>query len=96
MTLPRTSLPSKTITLPSGSKLKLRGLSRGEALRMASLGEDASAIETLLIEYAAEVSEDEAKQWHNEAPSGDVQAVVEAVINLSGLDGELGKGQSGA
>lgn len=95
MGLPKVTPPTRTIELSSAS-ITLRGLSRGEAVRMANHGEDVAALEADLISCATDVPMAEAREWHNTAPSADVQKIVEAVISLSGLDGELGKARSAA
>lgn len=91
MPLPRTQFNKKTVQL-SGGEVEVRGLSRSEALSMADYGEDVAGLEKALIAASTDESRDEVEAWYDKASSDDVQAIVDAVLALSGLDGALGKG----
>lgn len=95
MGLPTIQAPTETVTLSDGSKVELRGLSRGEAVRMSKHRQDIAALELALITASTGEPEDEVRSWYDAAPSGDVQVIVEAVMRLSGMDADAGKASSG-
>lgn len=95
MGLPAIALNSGEVELPGGHKVKIRGLSRAEVLRMAGHGDDTAALEVEVIATATGESEDAVREWFAASPSYAVQAVVDGVLELSGLSGDLGKGSSG-
>lgn len=93
MALPRTEHIKETVSL-SGGEVEVRGLSRSEALTVAELGDDIQAVEKAVIQYATGTPAKDVDQWYSEAGNDDVEAVVNAVLRLSGMDPESGKGSS--
>jgi hypothetical protein len=89
--LPIRQLPQGEFKFDDGTILPIRGLSRAEALQLRGLGDDVAAIEILCIRAAANVTEEEATRWHQVAPNADVEALVNEIARLSGLDGATGK-----
>lgn len=94
MGLPAIALNSGEVELPGGHKIKIRGLSRSEVLKMASYGDDISALEVEVIATATGEQEDAVREWCAASPSSAVQAVVDGIFELSGMSGDLGKGSS--
>jgi hypothetical protein len=99
MALPKATPPTEIVKLPSGGKVTIRGLTRGEALRLSKLADKAKTgpgdLEVAVIAAGTDTDPDEARKWYADAPSADVQVLVDAVTRLSGMDGERGKGPRG-
>ena len=89
--LPVRQLPRAEFTFDDGVTLPIRGLSRAEAIRLRSLGDDVTAVEVLCIQVATGVTEEEARLWHNTAPNGEIERLVSAIAELSGLGDTSGK-----
>jgi hypothetical protein len=64
--------------------IPIRSLSRDEALRVVNF-EDIASAEVLVISAGTDVSEDEAIAWRKATDSGAVSALMDAVMELSGL-----------
>lgn len=96
MPLPAVKARVEDVELPDGQKVKVRGLTRTEALAVGTIGEagEIKAVEVALVAYATDTDADEAKGWYETADSASVQTIVTAATRLSGLDGELGKASS--
>lgn len=93
MSLPVIQLPHDEYTFKSGDKIKYRGLSRAETLQIEALsGDDRPLkIEIACIQFATNVTEEEATQWHKSTPQEEVQGLVDAILSISGLNPEVGK-----
>jgi hypothetical protein len=89
-------LPEDTVTLPSGQgDVRVRGLSRNEAVALQKLGEDAEALEVRACSLGMldpAMSEDDVKAWRGVAVAADVQAVAQRISELSNMDEAAGKG----
>jgi hypothetical protein len=76
-----------TVTLPvAGGEVVVRGLSRGEA-RIAGALDDQAEVENTALRFGLiepALNLDDVETWCEQAASGDVQAVVDAIQDLSG------------
>ena len=80
-------LPEQEVLVDGGS-LRIRGLSRAEAARLARFKADPDAGEVWLLTVAIvdpQLSEDEVRTWMQSAPNDEVTAVLDAVFEISGL-----------
>lgn len=83
-----------TATLPDGSTVAIRALTRDEVLAMQEsdrslAGRDNFIISTGMTE--PKLSEDDVAAWAAEADAGDLTAVSDAIAELSGLKQGAGK-----
>jgi hypothetical protein len=89
-------LPEDTVTLPSGQgEVRVRGLSRNEAVALQKLGEDATALEVRACSLGMldpTLTEEEVAAWREVAVAADVSAVAQRISELSNLDDQGGKG----
>lgn len=85
MPLPTINLPRETVTLSDGSAVEVRGLTRGEAYDMRDHAEDPRELEIRMLAYGTDVGLDEARAWHNTAPTAVIDPLVTAISRLSGL-----------
>lgn len=82
-----------TATLPDGSTVAIRALTRDEVVRGQEKPEHERDIYYVwrgLVE--PRLSYEEVKAWAESAPAGDLVAVAEAIAELSGLMQGAGKG----
>lgn len=89
-TLLARTLPEEDVKLADGT-VRVRGLSRAEAVKVANLQKDIDAAEVFILACALiepEMSEAEVRAWREVAPSGEIDAVADAVLGLSGLTQE--------
>lgn len=89
--LPIRQLPREDFFFADGVTLSIRGLSRAEAIQTRSFGDDVIQIEVFCIASAAGTTEDEARAWHATTSQAEVEALVNAIIKLSGLNPDSGK-----
>lgn len=96
MALPNIKPKADSIALSDGSSLSVRGLTRGEALAIRELGQegDIKAMECAILSYGTDTPEAEVGPWYEGAPSDDVQNIIKAITDLSGITGDMGKGSS--
>lgn len=91
MGLPIIQLPSEDFVFSNGETIRIRGLSRAEAIQVASLIGDIAELERKAISCATQVSEAEVTTWHSSTPQADVENLVNAISRISGLDISVGK-----
>lgn len=82
MSLPPTELPRETVALAGGQEVEIRGLTRGEVMRMQGLGEK---VEVHLLALGTDTPLEDARAWYEQAPSRDVETIAHAVMRLSGM-----------
>lgn len=94
------------MTLPTPKRIsrKVHGvtcypLTRGQALILQAeakkdppLEED---VERLVIRLGTGATEEEVADYYASAPTVEVEAVVEAILEMAGMSGDAGKGSSG-
>lgn len=84
----KAALPEETILLAGLGEVRVRGLSRSEALSLGAHKDDPRALEQLIVRLGLvepALSEDEVTAWFASAPAGLVDPIVKAVERLSGL-----------
>lgn len=97
--LPKSRVGTKTLTI-GGEPVEVRGLLRSEVgVMLAPLHEEGAdeaaareRCDVLAVAMGLGVTEDEAAGWMAEAPAGHVIKVIEAVMELSGMTEDTGKG----
>jgi hypothetical protein len=81
------TLPQQDVDLADGT-VRVRALSRTEAVHVATFGNDVNAAEVFIITCALiepQLTEDEVRGWRDVAPTGEIDAVANTVLELSGL-----------
>lgn len=76
------------VELPGGGSVVVRGLTRKEALAMKADEADPAGVERKMIALALvepALTEDEVGQWQEVAGAGDLEPVVDAILELSGM-----------
>jgi uncharacterized linocin/CFP29 family protein len=94
-TLLKGFLPERDVELPSGTgTVRVRGLSRQEAVAVSSCDDEQTmermAIVVGLIDPV--LSLQEVTEWSQVAVAADVQAVAQAISQLSNMEAGAGKG----
>lgn len=83
------------VDLPSlGGSVKVRGLTRAEALRVQGKQMDSLEAERRLLHLAMVdplMSEEEVRQWQHVAPAGELQPISDAILRLSGMTADAVK-----
>lgn len=86
---------TREIPLPSGDGfVVVRGLTRKEALRVQGDEMDEETAERMLLAVALldpVLTEDEIGEWQDGAPAGELVPVVDAILEMSGLNAEVQK-----
>jgi len=80
-------LPQEAIQIPGVGMVLVRGLSRHEAIVMQSV-KGVSAQERIMLRFGMvdpEISEEEAGQWQNASPAGEIEPVTMLITKLSGM-----------
>lgn len=80
-------LAEEDLEIPGIGTVRVRGLSRAEAMKMQNCG-SVEAQERLMISLGVvepKLTEAEAGRWQKAAPAGELQPVSEAIGRLSGL-----------
>ena len=80
-------VPEGTVDLEIGT-VRVRGLSRGEVfMTQQAKGVEASERKIVAIGMVdPEMTEDEVRQWQRSSPAGEMEAVVDKISELSGLN----------
>ncbi len=80
---------TEDVPLPAlGGSVRVRGLTRREALRVQGKQMDAAASERLLLSLAMvepRLTEDEVGQWQRQAPAGELEPLSAAILRMSGM-----------
>jgi hypothetical protein len=88
-------LPEADVEVPGIGTVRVRGLSRAEALEVSKIvGSGAAMIERKALAMAMldpKMTEGEIRQWQDAASSGELNAVFEKVNELSGTTEEAAK-----
>lgn len=74
--------------------VRVRPLTRGEALEVADKPLDAAEMERKIVAWGLVepvLSEDDVKAWQDSSPAGEIQAVVDAIVRLSGMEKHAAK-----
>lgn len=73
--------------------VRVRALTRGEAMSFRGVHDDPLELEVRMLAVALVdpvLTEDEVRRWQDGSPAGELQAVVDVVIELSGMRKEVG------
>lgn len=84
MSLPVVALPTDVVAV-AGAEVKVRGLSRAEALKIQTFTGDLDGAENHILACGTGVTEDEAAEWRANTPPDVAGAIVDRIIELSGL-----------
>lgn len=82
-------LPEETLSLPGVGDVRVRGLTRQEAVNLSHAKGNVPALECLIIKLGLVepvLTSDEIKTWYESSPSGLTDLIVNAVTRLSSLD----------
>lgn len=93
MGLPKFQLPTKEVLLSDGSAVEVRGLTRYEASKLYEL-KDAGKfqeIDPYLLACGTGVDIKETEAWIKETPFSEVETLISAIIDLSGISPDAEK-----
>lgn len=79
----------EAVEIPGVGEVRVRALTRGEALQVKGKEQDIAAIEQWVLSRAMvepEMSEADVKAWQDASPAGELQVVFDAVLRLSGME----------
>lgn len=82
------------VEVPDVGTVRVRALTRGQALQLEGKEMGAAVMERKLIALAMvepSLTEEEVGQWQELTTAGELQPVVEAIIRLSGMEQHAGK-----
>lgn len=82
------------VELPGLGTVKVRPLTRAEALKLRGVELDADVMERRLIALAMvepEMTEDQVQKWQEVSPAGELEPVGETIIRISGMEKAAGK-----
>lgn len=95
MALPRVPRRTEEVPLHDGSSVTVRGLSRGEVLKLKphmeavsrddETAEDIRGLETSVLSFALDEPIDEVSSWYDEVGPEVIEPVINAAMRLSGL-----------
>lgn len=94
MTIDKSALLAKrfgveTVEIPGVGEVKVRALTRGEALSFKGQTEDVRLFEQKILALAMvepTMSEEDIKAWQDASPAGELDTVFSVVLRLSGME----------
>lgn len=92
------SLPEETVELGPGRSVRVRALTRDEALKVADRELSKKRAEQLVLSKAMVdpmLTEDEVGRWQRSSAAGEIQRVFDTVTRLSGLEDAKAAAKSG-
>lgn len=87
-------MPQRDVEIPDVGTVKVRGMSRAETLECQKVAGDAGALERKALFFALvdpKLSEDEAAEWYDSATFAELEPVLLAIQELSGIAEGAGK-----
>lgn len=84
----KAALPEAELDIPDVGTVRVRGLTRAEALGLQTIKDDPGALEQRIILLGLvepALSADDVDAWYGSAPAGLTDLIVDAVSRLSGL-----------
>jgi len=81
-------LPEEDVEIPGVGTVRVRALSRGEALRTQSAS-GVGAVERAMVALAMidpPLTEDEVKRWQEASPAGELEPLTRVIQRLSGME----------
>lgn len=81
-------LPEGEVEIPGVGTVRVRGLSRDEVFAVQNVGSTQAAEQKILARGMVEpaMTELDVSKWQAASPGGELEAVVEKIRNLSGLN----------
>jgi hypothetical protein len=83
------------VELPTlGGSVKVRPLTRSEALKLRGVELEVDEMERQLLALAMvepKLTEDQVRQWQDVSPAGELEPVAETIIRISGMAQDAGK-----
>lgn len=79
----------ETVEIAGLGEIKVRALTRGEALQVNGTEMDAGQIERKILSWAMvepALTEAEVKEWQDASPAGEIQEVFKQIVRLSGME----------
>lgn len=79
----------KEMEIPGVGTIKVRALTRGEALQVQGKEMAVADLERKLLSWAMvepKLTEDDVRAWQDASPAGELQDVVDEIIRLSGME----------
>lgn len=83
----KSSLPERCVDL-DGAEVTVRGLSRAEVVALQALKDNLAALEQRILELGfvdPPMDAADAERWYTSAPAGQIDRVVAAISDLSGM-----------
>lgn len=77
------------VEIPGVGTVKVRALTRGEALQVQDVELPTAEMEQKLIAWAMvepKLTEADVKEWQDNSTAGEIQAVTEVIVRLSGME----------
>jgi hypothetical protein len=90
----RPRLAERDVEVPGIGTVRVRSLSRTEALSIKGKEMPAAKMERLILSLAMVdpvLTEDEVKRWQDASPAGETNDVQQAILELSGMTKEVAK-----
>lgn len=82
------------VEVPGVGTVRVRALTRGQALELQGKEVEVAEMERRLISMAMvepKLTEDEVKEWQDNTTAGELQGVMEAIVRLSGMEAHASK-----
>lgn len=82
------------VEIPGVGTVRVRALTRGQALQVQGTEMDVAEMERKLIAWAMvepTLTEDEVRVWQDSSPAGELQVITDAIIRLSGMEKHAAK-----
>lgn len=87
-------LAEEDVEVPGRGTVRVRALSRAQALHLRGTEMSHSKLERKLLSWAMvnpPLTESEVEQWQDASVAGEIETVSEAIIRLSGMEVSSGK-----
>lgn len=82
------------VELPGLGTVKVRPLTRAEAIKLRGVELQVDEMEQTLLSLAMvepKMTKDQVRQWQEVAPAGELEPIGEEIIRISGMDKVAGK-----
>jgi hypothetical protein len=87
-------LPERTLDIDGVGTIRVRALSRAEALEVRACGEDLAGMEQKILTFGLvdpALSPDDVANWYRAAPAGEIEPITNAIVAMSGLADDAAK-----
>ena len=85
---------TKDVEVPGVGTVQIRALTRAEALSVQGKTQDVALLEQKLVSMAMvdpDLTKDEVREWQENSTAGEIQIIVQAIVELSGMEGYAAK-----